>query len=134
MLQITGVDGVSQNTIVLLLPPGYSARPLKGSDLALLQVMNSGDHVVALGGALAGHVIADLDLGEFGLTDGTQMVVFRTDHLELTSPTKIRCVTPRFEVTGEVVSHCDTGSVGLGTHKHAETGSRPEPPRPAGAG
>jgi phage gp45-like len=83
LMQITGLDGVSQQT-VLLLPPGYSARPLPGSDLALLQVLGSGDHVIALGGAQENHVVADLAPGECGLTAFNNQLVMRTDHVEIT--------------------------------------------------
>lgn len=123
LLQITGLDGVVQQEVELLLPPGYSARPVSGSDVLLAQVMGRGDHVVALGGDTAGHAIADLAPGEFGFSDGTQRVVFRTDHLEFTSPFKVRMDTPRLECTGAIVENCDTaGFVSLGTHTHHAAG------------
>jgi len=126
LMQITGLDGVSQQTVLLLLPPGYSARPLPGSDLALLQVLGSGDHVIGLGGAQEGHAIADLVPGEIGLTDGTQMVILRTDHIQVVSPTKVRFECPRLECTGEIVARCDGNSVSLTTHRHAG-GAVPDP-------
>jgi phage gp45-like len=85
LMQITGLDGVSQQTVLLLLPPGYSARPSPGSDLALLQVLGSGDHVIGLGGAQENHVIADLASGECGLWAFENQLVMRSDHLEVTT-------------------------------------------------
>jgi phage gp45-like len=118
-LQITGLDGVVQQTVELLLPPGYSARPVVGADLVLLQVMGSGDHVVALGGDMAGNAIADLAPGEFGLSDGTQMIIFRVGNMiQIKSPTKVRIESPLLECTGAIIADCDSGSVGLTTHKH----------------
>lgn len=102
LLQVTGLDGVTQQVIELLLPPGYSARPLPGADIALAQVLGSGDHVVALGGDMAGTVIADLEPGEFGVTNGTEMIVVRTDHLQLVSSTTILCQAPTVQCTGNV--------------------------------
>jgi phage gp45-like len=121
LMQITGMDGVTQQVVELLLPPGYSARPVAGADLLLLQVMGSGDHVVALGGDLAGGAIANLAPGEFGLSDGTQMVVFRVGNMiQMISPTKVRVEAPVLECTGQIIANCDAAgaSVALGTHLH----------------
>lgn len=121
LLQITGLDGVTQQMVELLLPPGYSARPVSGADIALLQVLGSADHIVALGGDMVGNAIQDLAPGEFGLSDGAQMIVIRTDHIQLVSPTKVRVESPVFQCTGEITANCDGASVTLGTHDHAVT-------------
>jgi phage gp45-like len=102
LLQVTGLDGVVQQTVELLLPPGYSARPAQGSDVTLHQVLGSADHVVALGGDMAGNVIKDLAPGEFGLTNGTQMIVVRSDYIQVVSPTKVSLQTPLAECTGNL--------------------------------
>ena len=126
LLQIAGLDGVVQQTVVLLLPPGYSANPAPGSDLALLQVLGSSDHVLALGGGLAGHAIPTLAPGEFGLSDGTQMVIFGGGIIRFVTPTKVRIEAPRLECTGAIVGNCDAAPVGLTTHTHAH-GPAPDP-------
>jgi phage gp45-like len=126
MLQITGLHGVVQQEVELLLPPGFSARPVAGADIALFQVMARGDHVVAFGGDSVGQAQADLQPGEFGLSDGTNRVIFRNGFLELAHETKVRVVTPRLECTGAVVANCDSGSVGLTTHTHIH-GPSPDP-------
>jgi phage gp45-like len=117
-LQVTGLDGVVQQTIEMLLPPGYSANPASGSDVVLLQVMGSADHVVALGGDFLGNAIGDLAPGEFGFSNGTQMVIVRTGYIEMVSPTYILANTPTFKCTGEIIENCNGASVTLGTHTH----------------
>lgn len=125
-LQITGMDGEIQNTVELLLPPGYSANPVVGSDVLKMQVMGTADHVVCLGGDNWGNAIQDLGPGEFGLSDGQQMVIFRQTSgqmLELISPTKVRVQSPILQCTGEITANCDSAdSVTLGTHTHLAAG------------
>jgi phage gp45-like len=132
LLQITGLQGEVKATVELLLPPGYSARPKPGADVTLFQVLGSRDHVVALGGDSTGQVIADLAEGEFGLTDGTRMVIFRHDHLHMTSPTYVLIDTPTLRVTGDILDNCNSQTrtiAGMRTvydaHRHGgvQTGS-----------
>jgi phage gp45-like len=116
LLQITGLDNEVVQTVELLLPPGYSARPLAGSDVLAAQVLGSRDQLVALGGDFVGHAIQDLAPGEFGLTDGTQTIVVRTDHLEMNTPTYLKItaaqhvemVTPLLKVTGDIIDNWQT--------------------------
>jgi len=90
-------------------------------------VMGSADHVVALGGDLAGNAVDGLAPGEFGLSDGTNMVLFQGGILKLIAPTKVRIESPRLECTGEVVGNCDGPFVTLTQHKHPSNGAPPEP-------
>ena len=126
LLQITGVDGVSQQTVTMLLPPGMTARPAVGADLVLLEVLGSSDHVVAIGGARAGQGVGDLAPGEFGFSSGGQTIIVRSDHIQIVSPTKVRIETPLLECTGKIVSLCDGASVTLDTHLHGG-GPAPDP-------
>jgi phage gp45-like len=119
LLQITGLDGVAQNTVELLMPHGFTCNPVVGSDVVLLQVLGSSDHVVALGGDLAGNAETDLAPGEFGLTDGTNKVLFKGGYLQLISPVKVRVDTPLLECTGEIKANCDTTFVTMTQHIHA---------------
>ena len=128
VLQVTGLDGEVKQNVELLLPPGYSARPGVGSDVMLLQVLGQRDHLVALAGDAIGDAIPDLADGEFGLRSGTRTIVFRAGHIEITDPVKVRLVTPLLEVTGAVVAHSDSASVGLTTHTHIAT---PHPDAPS---
>ena len=118
LLQITGLEGEVKQSVELLLPPGYSARPLAGADLVTFQVLGSRDHLVALGGDMAGQdAIADLAPGEFGLRDPNgQMVVFRGGYLQLVTPTYVKMTaaqyveidTPLLKVSGEIIDNFNT--------------------------
>lgn len=128
LLQVTGLDGVVMNTVELLLPPGYSANPASASDVALVQVLGNADHVVALGGDLVGNAIADLEPGEFGLSNGDCKVIVRGGGLiQIIASTKIRFEAPRLECTGEIVANCDGAFVTLMKHEHPENETPPDP-------
>lgn len=100
LLQITGLDGVLQNTLALMLPPGYTARPAAGADVALLEILGSSDHVVAVGGGKAGQGVANLQPGEFGFSDGTSMVIMRLGGvLEVKGVTEVKIDAPTINIT-----------------------------------
>jgi hypothetical protein len=68
---------------------------------------------------MAGNAIADLAPGEFGLSDGTRMMIVRTDHIELVSPTFILATTPEFRCSGKVISNYGSGqTTELDNHTH----------------
>jgi phage gp45-like len=88
VLQVAVFRGEVKEGVELLLPPGMSAVPL-GGDVLLFQVNGRRDHLVALVDD-PGTRIADLKAGEFGFRDQVgQQVVFRADHLEITTPRKV---------------------------------------------
>jgi phage gp45-like len=125
LLQISGLQGEVKTTVELLLPPGYSARPLAGADVVVFQVMGTRDHLVALGGDNAGaDAIAGLAPGEFGLRNaaaGTQIVFRNTGKVEITGD---------LHVSGAVIAGFGTADqVALQTHKHptAATGAPSSP-------
>jgi phage gp45-like len=121
ILQISGLDGETKATVELLLPPGYSARPLAGADVLALQVMGTRDHMVALGGDNAGvDAITSLAAGEFGLRNGaagTQMVFRNSGIIEITGA---------LHVSGAVIAgYGGADQVGLQTHTHPTAPSGP---------
>ena len=125
LLQIQGLDGVVQSGVEILLPPGYSARPAVGADLVLLQNLGSADHLIALGGDSIGQTIGDLAPGEFGLTNGSQIIVVRSDHVEIISPSYVTITTPTLKVTGDIIDNSGTNTktlkdlrVAYDAHKH----------------
>lgn len=123
LLQITGLEGEVKQLVELLLPPGYSARPLSGADVTVLQVLGSRDHLVGLGGDAAGQdAIADLAPGEFGLRHAganAQMVFRNSGTHEITGATWL--VTGDLHVTGAVIAGYGGGDqVGLQTHAHTQ--------------
>jgi phage gp45-like len=107
LLQVTALNGETFQNIELLLPPGMSALPTAGS-IVLLQVGNSRSHLVALAAADDKTLrITDLQQGEFGFRDATgQQVVFRTDKIEVTSPTKdvvVRTAVGHVDLNGVII-------------------------------
>lgn len=123
LLQVAILDNETNQSVELLLPPGYSARPLPGADVLPLQVLGSRDHLVALGGDSAGQdAIADLAPGEFGLrhpATGAQIVFRNTGTHEITGATWL--ITGDLHVTGAVIAGFNGGDqVGLQTHSHTQ--------------
>src|SRR5579872_4110043 len=103
MLQVTGLEGEVKQVVELLLPPGYSARPVEDADVILLKANGSRDHMVALGGDNAGvDAISDLQPGEFGLRGFGMQLVFRSDSvIEINAP-QIKITAPEVMVIGTV--------------------------------
>jgi len=88
MLTVTALAGETFKNVELILPYGMSARPIGvTADLVLFQIMGYRSHKVALGTDDPALRILDLEEGEFGFRDArAQQVVFRLDHLEVTTP------------------------------------------------
>ncbi|MDT7952837.1 MAG: phage baseplate assembly protein [Acetobacteraceae bacterium] len=109
LLLVTGLDGEVANVVELLLPPGYSARPAQGADILLHQILGSRDHLVASGGDTAGQAIPDLQPGEFGMRDANgQQLVFRLDHIEMTTPAYVQVNAPLLKVSGDIIDNFAT--------------------------
>ena len=137
LLQITGLQGEVKSTVELLLPPGYSARPAAGADVTVLQVLGSRDHLVAVGGDAVGAVIADLAPGEFGITNGSQLIVVRSDHVQIVSPSYVLVDTPTLKCTGDILDNCNSQSRTVAamrtvydTHTHPNVQPGTVPSRP----
>ncbi len=94
LLQVTGLDNETFNNVELLLPPGYVASPLAGSDVILLQTNGLRSHLVALCGDNTADTVANLTPGEVGLARGPRSVILRVSGIVLTDPQKIVLQTP----------------------------------------
>lgn len=89
MLGITGLSDETEQNIPLIQPFGMSARP-KGGDVILLQIGGTRSNLAAICADDSALRIPDLQPGEFGFRDyNGQQVVFRQDHLEVTTPLKL---------------------------------------------
>jgi len=108
LLQVTGMDGETKQTIELLLPPGYVARPSVGADLILLQVLGQRDHLVAIGGDATAATVNDLADGEVGLKCGNHIVILRQDKVEIRSTDRIDVRAPKV-----VLDSLPTSAAGL---------------------
>lgn len=90
LVEVTGLAGEVEQGIELMLPFGLSALPKSGGGVVILQVLGTGSHLVALCCDDPALRIADLQSGEFGFRDyNGQQIVFRQDHLEVTTPLKL---------------------------------------------
>lgn len=90
LIQLSGLAGEVKNQVELFMPMGMSVYPTGNEDILLLQVGGSRSHLVALFADNPALRIPDLQPGEFGHRDSNgQQVVFRKDHLEITSPLKL---------------------------------------------
>lgn len=88
MLQLAGLAGEIHQNVELLLPYGFSAKPVGATaDFLVFQVNGTRDHKVGIAGDDPALRIPDLQAGEIGLrnTRGSQ-VVLRVDKIELTAP------------------------------------------------
>lgn len=108
LVQVTGLSGEVLQDIELLLPYGYSARPVgTTADLLIFQVNANRDHKVGLLADDPACRIAGLQPGEFGLQDNQgQQIVFKRGGIIVNSPlevtiesgTKIRMQAPILEL------------------------------------
>ncbi len=89
LVQISGLDEDTHDLIELLLPPGYVASPVAGSDCLEVHVLRGGSHKVALGGDNTADAVANLQPGECGLSRGGQLILLRL--------TGVNVVTPMFQ-------------------------------------
>jgi phage gp45-like len=94
LLQVERYDGEVFNSIELLLPPGYQARPVAGADGLIVQVGSLAAHKVMLGGDNTADTLADLQPGEFGIATGGKRVMLRKNYVEIVDPAEIRLVAP----------------------------------------
>jgi phage gp45-like len=95
---LSGLAGEQFANVELLLPPGYVASPVRGSDVVVLQVNGSRDHKIVLGGDNTADAIA-LAPGEIGLSRGGQTVILRTTGIEITTPLPITIQAEDLNIT-----------------------------------
>jgi len=99
ILQVSGLDNEDVQTVELLQPPGRSSNPAAGTDVVVLQVTGTRDHLLALGGDMLGQAIAGLLAGEFGDQDARgQRIGYRTALLEIVTPLKLAVTAPTITV------------------------------------
>lgn len=101
---------------------GLASHAMPGSDG--LAIFASGDRsngvIIATGNQQ--YRLRNLKAGEVALYDNQGNIVKLTANgIEITAPTKLRVVTPRLEVTGDVVAGCDSTHVSVLNHRHKDT-------------
>ena len=131
LVQLSGLAGEQKTQVELFMPMGMSVYPTGNEDLVLLQVGGSRSHLVALFADNPALRITDLQPGEFGHRDTNgQQVVFRQDHLEITSPLKMQItvtgdvdINAGGNVTGQALSWSLKGDVTLDGNVIVKDGS-----------
>lgn len=92
MLQLTSLASETKQGVELFMPYGMSAYPA-GGEIVQVQIAATRDHMVALLCDDPALRIPDLAEGEFGFRDRNgQQVVFRVDHIEVTTPLAVKLV------------------------------------------
>jgi phage gp45-like len=102
-LQTKGIGGEVLDKNILHLPFGMSANPKPGGDVILLMIGGTRTHVIALNCDDSGLRITDLQQDEFGFRDrNAQQIVFRQDHIEITTTQKVIGMASEWDLTGNV--------------------------------
>ncbi len=85
LVQTQVLDEDTHETIELCLPPGYVASPIAGSDVIELQMSGFASHKVLLGGDNTADALADLQVGEHGLSTAAtgQQLILRVTGTEI---------------------------------------------------
>jgi phage gp45-like len=102
---------------------GLASHAMPGSDA--MAIFAEGDRskgvIIATGNQQ--YRLRSLKAGEVALYDNAGNIVKLAagGNVEITSPTKVRIVTPRLEVTGDIVAGCDSTHVSVLNHRHKDT-------------
>jgi phage baseplate assembly protein V len=91
---------------------GFSSVPHSGAEVVVLFPSGTRDHGLIISVDDRRYRLKGLQGGEVALYDdlGTSVVLKRAGNIEITASTKVRMVTPRLEVTGDIIDNCDTQS------------------------
>ncbi len=122
IVQVSALDEDTHDSVELLLPPGYVAMPVSGSDVLELQIAGLASHKVAIGGDNTADSLTDLQAGECGLSNAAtgQQLMLRVTGTELVSallkwgPTRSalkRLVQEEFMALYNAHTHDVSGSV-----------------------
>ena len=120
LCQVQVLDEDTHDLVEMLLPPGYVAVPLPGSDALELQIAGQASHKVLLGGDNTADAVANLNPGECGISRGGQMILVRLAGTRVISPlfqwgtvetTLRRLVHEEFQAVFNGHTHDVSGSV-----------------------
>lgn len=140
-LQVTVHLGDLLNGVQRLQEFGFTSTPLPGAEAIVLSI----------GGMRANGVVVATDDRRYRPTDvppggaslydshGTTLVLSADGTLTITAATKVRLVTPRLEVTGDIIDQCDEQARSMAgmrevydTHTHTDPqGGTTDPPTQA---
>jgi len=123
---------------------GFTSHPHSGAEAAIMFLGGNRDHGICIAVDDKRYRIKGLQGGEVAIYDdlGTKIVLKRGNEIEITAETKVRMVTPRLEVTGDIIDNCDDQANTVknmreiyDTHTHAEdaSGNTEIPNQPMGS-
>ena len=121
--QVRGFPMETIDNMPVLQIYGLASHAMPGSDA--MAIFASGDRsngvIIATGNQQ--YRLRSLKSGEVALYDNAGNVVKLAagGNIEITCPTKVRVVTPRLEVTGDIVAGCDSTHVSVLNHRHKDT-------------
>jgi phage gp45-like len=101
---------------------GLASHAMPGSDATAMFTSGDRSNGVIIATGNQKYRLRGLISGEVALYDNAGNIVKLTGHgIEITCPTKVRVITPRLEVTGDVVADCDGTRISLRDHRHKDT-------------
>lgn len=121
--QVRGFPPETIDAMPVLQIYGLASHAMPGSDA--MAIFASGDRsngvIIATGNQQ--YRLRGLKSGEVALYDNSGNVVKLAagGNIEITCPTKVRIVTPRLEVTGDIIAGCDSTHVSVLNHRHKDT-------------
>jgi phage gp45-like len=88
---------------------GFSGHAPVGSEAQMVCVTGDRSKSVVVGTNNPDARLRNLKPGEVGIYDdqGTTIILKQDKTIEIVAATKVRIVTPRLEVTGDIIDHCD---------------------------
>lgn len=131
-LQLGVLEGETKDNVERFQNYGFTGVPLVGAEAVIAFIGGNRDHGIVLAVDDRRYRVVGLENGEVAIYnfEGTKVVLKKGGIIEHTAATKVRMVTPRLEVTGEIVDRCDGAGSSMhamrgvyDTHTHAETGT-----------
>ena len=91
---------------------GFTSHPHAGAEAAIMFMGGNRDHGICVAVDDKRYRIKGLQGGEVAIYDdlGTKIVLKRGNEVEITASTKVKIITPRLEVTGDIIDNCETNT------------------------
>jgi phage gp45-like len=122
-VQVRGFPMETIDNIEVLQIYGLASHAMPGSDAVAMFTSGDRSNGVIIATGNQKFRLRALKSGEVALYDNSGNIVKLANggNIEITCPTKVRIVTPRLEVTGDVVAGCDSTHVSVLNHRHKDT-------------
>ncbi len=121
--QVRGFANETIDAMPVLQIYGLASHAMPGSDAVAMFTSGDRSNGVIIATGNQQYRLRALKSGEVALYDNSGNVVklAANGNIEITCPTKVRVVTPRLEVTGDIVAGCDSTHVSVLNHRHKDT-------------